>query len=188
MTAGVAIVWSSAAFLAVFLAWFAWSFNRLVRDRNLVTEGWSGIDVQLKRRHDLVPSLVETVRGYAEFEKGLLEDVTRLRAGASGREATRELRNDENALTDRLRTLFAVAEAYPDLKANRSFLTLQQQLTEIEDALQYARRYYNGTVRNFNIRVESFPSNLVARLFGFSQAEFFEIQTATERQTPSVDV
>lgn len=188
MTAGAALVYALAGLILVFVVWTSWAFNTLVRMRNLVAEAWSGIDVQLKRRHDLIPSLVETVKGYRNFERDVLEDVTRLRARSIDERATTSLRNDENALSDRLRTIFGLVESYPELKANKSFLTLQQQLTEIEDNLQYARRYYNGTVRDYNIKVESFPSNLVASLFSFRQADFFEIQTATERATPEVEL
>ena len=172
---------------ALFFLWVVFAFNRLVRVRQLVREGWSGIDVQLKRRHNLIPSLVETVKGYATHEQETLEEVTRLRADADPNNADRrQLRDRENAVTDGLKRLFAVAEAYPDLRAHRSFLTLQKQLIEIEDQIQYARRYYNGAVREMNTRVESFPANLVARLFGFRKEEFFEIQTATERRVPEV--
>jgi len=171
-----------AAVLAV-LGWIAFAFNRLVRRANLVREAWSGIDVQLKRRHDLVPNLVDAVRAYASFEKALLEDLTRLRA--EGR-ATRELQDRENALSSQLRSVLAIAEAYPQLHANQSFLALQHQLAAVEDQLQMARRYYNGAVRDYNIAVESFPSNLVAARWGFAPQEFFQIESAIERQVPEV--
>lgn len=171
-----------AALLAVLLA-IALAFNRLVRHRNLVREAWSGIDVQLKRRHDLVPALVETVRGHAAFERGALEEVTRLRAGAR---ASRALQDGENALAAQVRGLLAVAEAYPQLRAGESFLDLQRRLTEVENQLQMARRYYNGTVRDYNIVVEAFPSNLVARAFGFGLEEFFQVESALERAVPEV--
>jgi LemA protein len=186
MTKEVATLWPLA--LGAFaLGWIAWSFNRLVALRNLVAEAWSGIDVQLKRRHDLVPALVETVRGYRDCERGVLEDLTRLRSRPIDPHATRDLRDDENALSDRLRTFFALVEGYPALRADTSFLALQNQLSEIEDQIQYSRRYYSGSVRDYNTRVESFPSNLIARRFGFRQAEFFEIETATDRATPVVE-
>lgn len=175
----------------VLLAWLVWSFNHLVRTRNLMREGWSGIDVQLKRRHNLVPNLVECVRGYGSHEKTVLEEVVRLRGQAERAEQGPDRRaaaHTENALTDQLKQLFALAEAYPDLKADRNYRQLMDQLSEIEDQLQYARRYYNGAVRDYNIRVESFPSNVVAKVFGFKQAEFFEIESATERQAPKVDL
>ncbi len=181
----VALVWVSGVLA---LVWLVAAFNRLVRHRNLVREGWSGIDVQLKRRHDLVPNLVETVKAYASFERRLITDVARLRSAVAAEAPLKVLQENENALTSRLRTVLALAEDYPELLANRSFLDLQEQLVEIEDHLQMARRYYNGTVRDYNIRVESFPSNLVAALFGFAAAEFFEIETATERRAPKVEV
>lgn len=173
--------------LAAAGVWVVVAFNRLVRHRNLLAEGLSGVDVQLKRRHNLIPNLVQTVKGYAAHEKVVLEDVTRLRDFRGG-ERTAEKVDRENALTDGLKRLFAVAEAYPDLKANRSFLDLQTQLADIEDQLQMARRYYNGCVRNFNILVESFPSNWVARACGFRREDFFQIVTTSERQAPRVEM
>lgn len=165
--------------------WTALAFNRLVRHRNRVREAWSGIDVQLRRRHDLIPQLVDTVRGHASFERGVLEEVTRLR-GAAG--ATRALQDGENALASQVRTLLAVVEQYPELRAGKSFLALQEQLAETEDQLQMARRYYNGTVRDYNIAVESFPSNLVARLCGFTTAAFFQVEPAMPRHAPAVQL
>src|SRR6266568_9176888 len=131
-------------------------FNRLIRLRNLVREGWSGIDVQLRRRTDLVPNLVETVKGYAAHERGLFEDVAKNRAQSIAADNVGGQAAAENALRGSLVRLFAVAEAYPDLKANKNFLDLQQQLADVEDQLQMARRYYNGAVRNLNIGIESF--------------------------------
>jgi len=171
------------ALLLALLVWLVVAFNRLVRQRNLVREGWSGIDVQLKRRHDLVPALVDAVRGHAAFERGVLEEVTRLRAAAP---ATRAQQDGENALAAHLRGLLAVVEAYPELRASESFLTLQAQLASVEDHLQMARRYFNGAVRDYNIAVESFPPNLVARAFGFGLHEFFQVESALERQVPAV--
>jgi len=163
-------------------------YNGLVRGRILVREGFSGIDVQLKRRHDLIPNLVSTVEGYADFERSVLEDVTRLRAQAMGDQTIAEKQRDENALSGALKTLFALAENYPDLKASANYLDLQQRLAGIEDELQQSRRYYNGTVRDFNTRVASFPSNLIARMFGFQEAEFFELESLAEREVPKVDI
>jgi LemA protein len=176
------LTWLLGTLIVVAIA-IALNFNRLVRHRNLVREAWSGIDVQLKRRHDLVPSLVESVRGHATFERGVLEDVTRLRGGAP---ASRALQDGENALSAQLRGLLAVAEAYPQLRAGESFLELQKRLTEVENHLQMARRYYNGTVRDYNTVVESFPSNLVAGAFGFTLADFFQVESAVERAVPEV--
>ena len=161
-------------------------YNRLVRQRNRVLEGWSGIDVQLKRRHDLIPNLVATVKGYARHEEGVLTKVTELRNSAVNAKGTGEKIALETALTQQLRQLFALAEAYPDLKANQNFLDLQNRLSEIEEHLQLARRYYNGTARDMNILVQSFPSNLIAGSFGFKEAEFFEIELDEQRETPEV--
>ena len=161
-------------------------YNKLVRLRNLVEEGWSGIDVQLKRRATLIPNLVETVKGYMGHERDLLTKVTELRAQSMKAQEVGEKARVEGLLSRSLANVFAVAEGYPDLKANQNFLDLQQKLSEIEDQIQLARRYYNGTVRNLNIQVESFPSNIVARYFNFTQAEFFEIEDEAERAVPKV--
>ena len=163
-------------------------YNRLVRSRILVSEGFSGIDVQLKRRHNLIPNLVSTVKGYANFERGVLEDVTRLRSQLAEETPLKETAKRENELSSSLKHLFAVAENYPDLKASQSFLELQQQLTDIEDTIQKARRYYNATVRDYNIRVQSFPSLIVAKLFAFKVAEFFQLVTSSESEVPRVEI
>ena len=165
-------------------------FNKLVRTRQMANEAWSGIDVQLKRRSDLIPNLVDTVKGYAAHERGVLDEVTQLRGAAravpSGDVAGRA--QAEGALSLALGRLFAVAENYPDLKASGNFLDLQRQLSGLEDDLQMARRYYNGTVRNLNTLVQSFPSNLVAHGFGFSERAFFEISDEAERAVPRVSL
>jgi LemA protein len=161
-------------------------FNRFIRYRAMVREALSGVDVQLKRRHDLIPNIVDTVKGYMGYERKVLEDVTRLRASVAGNKTVKEKGEAENSLSQGLKNIFAVAESYPDLKANESFLGLQNNLTEIEDQIQLARRYYNGTVRNYNILVESFPGNLIAKIFNFARAGFFEIEYATERKVPDV--
>ena len=168
------------------LLWLILAYNRLVRGRNLVREAWSGIDVQLKRRTDLVPNLVSTVKGYAAHEKGTLEEVIRLRNLAQNAQGVGETAQAQGLLGAALGKLFALAENYPDLKANANFAQLQATLGEIEEQIQLARRYYNGAVRNLNIAVESFPSNLIAGRFGFSKAEFFELENAAERVVPSV--
>jgi LemA protein len=162
------------------------SYNRLVRLRNMVREGWSGIDVQLKRRANLIPNLVETVKGYMGHERDLLEKVTDLRSRSMHAGSLGEKQLAENALTGGLARLFAVAEAYPELKASQNFQDLQQQVSEIEDQIQLARRYYNGTVRNLNIAIESFPGNLVAGWFAFQTAEFFEAEDPADRAVPTV--
>jgi len=177
---------AAAALGVVF--WTIYAYNRLVRGTNLVREGWSGIDVQLKRRHNLVPELVEAVKGYAHHEKTVLEKVTETRGRAAQAAGMGEMQEGENALSDQIKGLLAVVEAYPDLKAAKSFLDLQERLCDIEDRIQMARRYYNGATRDFNIRVESFPGNMVAKLFRFAPADFFQIETATERAAPQVDI
>jgi LemA protein len=182
-----AIVAAAAAAVCRF-AWGVWLYNRLVRDGNLVREAWSGIDVQLKRRHDLIGNLVECVSAYSAHERKTLEEVTRLRAESADAPDVKSRQGSENALSLALGRLIAVAERYPNLKADRSFRDLERQLIALEDELQMARRYYNGAVRNFNIRVERFPGNIVAGVFGFAVEEFFEIANSTEREAPSVKV
>ena len=163
-------------------------FNKLVRTRQMAIEAWSGIDVQLKRRSDLVPNLVETVKGYAGHERGVLDEVTQLRGAAravpQGDIAARA--QAEGALSGALGRLFALSENYPDLKASANFLGLQQQLADLENELQMARRYYNGAVRNLNVMVQSFPSNLIAGIAGFATRDFFELDDAGERNAPQV--
>jgi LemA protein len=163
-------------------------FNRLVRTRQMANEAWSGIDVQLKRRSDLVPNLIETVKGYAAHERTVLEEVTELRGAARALPADDVARRAqaEGALSLALGKLFALAENYPDLKASTNFLELQRQLSDLENEIQMARRYYNGAVRNQNVLVQSFPSNLIANLFGFEQRQYFEIADAAERAVPQV--
>jgi LemA protein len=162
-------------------------YNQLVRLKNMVSEGWSGIDVQLKKRANLIPNLVDTVKGYMTHERELLKKVTDLRARSTRTADPAEKGKLEGALTRSLAQIFAVAEQYPDLKANQNFLDLQGQLAEIENDIEMARRYYNGTVRNLNIKVESFPSNIIAGMFGFSGADFFEIEDKKDRQIPQVE-
>lgn len=174
------------AAVAVLAIWLMTTYNGLVKLLNLMQEGWSGIDVQLKRRSDLIPNIVETVKGYASHEKETLQGVTNARAAVmqAGKDPEARLQA-ENALTGTLRTLFAVAENYPDLKANTNFLDLQQQLGTIEDEIQMSRRYYNGTVRNLNTSIQRFPAVLIARQFGFKEAPFFEAEEEA-RDNPKV--
>ncbi|MFQ5493365.1 MAG: LemA family protein [Candidatus Dojkabacteria bacterium] len=160
-------------------------YNGLVRLRVLVDEAWSGIDVQLKRRYDLIPNLVETVKGYAKHEKSTFEKVTQLRAQAMKTEGVAEKSQIENQLTATLKTLFAVAENYPQLKASEGFRDLQNDLGEIENEIQGARRYYNGAVRDFNTKIMVFPNNLIAGMLGFKAREFFE---ADEEEKENVKV
>ncbi len=162
-------------------------YNSLVRRRNLVREGWSGIDVQLKRRADLIPNLIETVKGYMRHESDLLQRVTALRTESLNARSMAEKARAEGSLSRSLANVLAVAEGYPQLKASGNFRDLQAQLAAVEEDLQLARRYYNGAVRDLNIRVESFPGNLVASFFGFRQAEFFEIEDPGERNAPRIE-
>ena len=152
-------------------------YNKLVRMRNTVRSSWSDIDVQLKKRYDLVPNIVEAVKGYASHERSLFEKVTEARSRAIHATGPVETAKAENLLRDSLKSLFAVAEAYPDLKANQNFLQLQTQLKEIEDNIESARRYYNAVTRDYNTAIEQFPSNLVASQFKFERSDFFELET-----------
>ena len=174
------------AIFVVLLLWGVAVFNRLVRRRNLVGEGWSGIDVQLKRRADLIPNLIEAVKGYMGHERGVLEKVTQLRVDSQKATSPAEKGRIEGALGSALASVFAVAENYPDLKASQNFSDLQKSLAEIEEQIQLARRYYNGAVREQNIVIESFPSDIVARLFHFQRAEFFQLESVADRQVPQV--
>ncbi|MCA9407342.1 MAG: LemA family protein [Candidatus Omnitrophica bacterium] len=178
--------WILLGIIVLLIASIIGIYNGLVRGRLHVNESWSGIDVQLKRRHDLIPNLIETVKGYMKHEQKVLEEVTRLRSEVTGASGKQQKANLENGISQALKTIFAVSEAYPDLKANQNFQDLQKNLTNIESELQLARRYYNGTVRDYNYKVESFPSNLVAQAFQFKKEEFFEIEVATEREAPKV--
>jgi LemA protein len=161
-------------------------YNRFVRLKNGAESAWSDIDVQLKRRWELIPNLVETVKGYASHEKATFEEVTRARAGAMQAAAPADKAQAETALTGSLRSLFAVAEQYPELRANQNFLSLQQELSTLEDAIQNARRYYNAVVRDLNTAVETFPGNLVAGMFGVGKRDYFELGNEVERSAPHV--
>ncbi len=167
--------------------WFIAVYNRLIKLRNMKEEGWSGIDVQLKRRANLIPNLLESVKGYMGHERSVLEDVTKLRTASMNASNVDAKIAAESALTRSLGKLFAVAENYPDLKASQNFQDLQEQLAELEDEIQMARRYYNGTVRNLNVGIETFPNSIVAGMFNFEKAAFFEIEDETDRAVPKVD-
>lgn len=160
-------------------------YNSLVRLKNKVNEAWADIDTQLKRRYDLIPNLVETVKGYATHESETLEKVVQARNAALNATSMQEKEQAENMLTGALKSIFALAEQYPDLKANQNFMELQSTLKEIEDHIQMSRRYYNATVRDFNTKIEVFPNNLLAKPLGFTQREFFE---ATEEEKGNVKV
>jgi LemA protein len=161
--------------LLVLVGLFFWiGFNGLVKRRNQVDNAWSQIDVQLKRRHDLIPNLVETVKGYAAHERGTFEAVTNARANAINAQSPQDQAQAENVLSGALKSLFAVAEAYPDLKANQNFLNLQEELTSSEDKVAYARQYYNDSVLNYNTQIQKFPTVLLAGMFHFEKREFFD--------------
>ena len=168
------------------LVFLAVMYNSLVGLRVRADSAWSDIDVQLKRRHDLIPNLVETVKGYAGHEKSTFENVTKYRSMAMQATGTAERAQAEGQLTMALKSLFAVAENYPQLRASENFSSLQKSLAEIEDNLQNARRYYNAVVRDLNTTIQSFPSNLVAGMFGFQPRAFFELDAAAEREAPAV--
>jgi LemA protein len=182
--------WIAYGIAAAVLIYIVIVFNRLIRQRNVVREGFSGIDVQLKRRTDLVPALVETVKGYATHERTLLEEVTAKRAMSIDAQAQGNVNQTAQAaqqLGSAVGRLIAVAEAYPQLKANENFLKLQEQLSEIEEQLQYARRYYNGAVRNLNISIQSFPELLIAKPLGFSEQPFFELEDRSQAANPNIN-
>lgn len=176
-------IWPLLVVLAAIVVWAAWSYNRLVSARNRVHSAWGDIDVQLSRRHDLVPALVSVVRGFADHERGLLQRVTELRTQGMATESPRRLAAVESGLEQALGRLFMLRESYPELTSDESFLRLQHDLVEIEDQLQYARRFYNGAVRDFNDRVRSFPDLLIAGPLGFREAEFYAVD-AEQRAAP----
>ncbi|HHY00646.1 MAG TPA: LemA family protein [Methanothermobacter sp.] len=163
-----------------------WLYNSLVGLRNRVKNAWSQIDVQLKRRTDLIPNLVETVKGYAKHEKGVFEEVTKARSNLMNAQSVKESQEANNMLTGALKSLFAVAENYPDLKANQNFLELQEQLAQTEDKIAYSRQFYNDTVLMYNNKCQMFPSNIIASMFHFEESEFFEIEESA-RATPKVE-
>jgi LemA protein len=182
------MIWVAVGAVVVILLWFLGTYNGLVRLRNHVKESWSDVDTELKRRHDLIPNLVETVKGYARHERDVFDRVTAARSRAmSHRGSVAAQAADEAALGGSLKGLLAVAEGYPDLKANRNFLELQRELANTEDRIQAARRFYNANVRDLNNRVERVPSNLVATMGNFAKAEFFEAD-AGERVAPRVEI
>lgn len=160
-------------------------YNGLVRRKNVVAEAWSGIDAQLKRRADLIPNLVETVKGYAAHEKTTFDELARLRSAGASQDVAQRAQS-EQAITAAIGRIMAVAEAYPELKASANFQQLQSDLGNIEDQIQLARRYYNGAVRDFNVMIEQFPSNTIANFANFKPAPFFQIENAADREAPKV--
>lgn len=174
--------------LVIIVGYVIMVYNGLIKGRVRCEEGWSDIDVQLKRRYNLIPNLIETVKGYAKHEKEVFTKVTEARASAMKNEGTPgEQAKTENMLAGALKSLFAVAENYPKLQANQNFLDLQQQLAETEDKIQASRRFYNGTVRDYNTALQVFPKNIIANMFAFKKFEFFEIEDEEERKNVKVD-
>jgi LemA protein len=181
----VPVLWIVLGVVVLLAIVVATSYNRFVSQKNLIRDSWANIDTELKRRYDLIPNLIETVKGYASHEREIFEEVARTRsmaAGATGSPAAQAAA--EGPFMAALGKLFAVAENYPDLKANQNFLALQGELTNTEDRLQTARRFYNANVRDFNRRIQAFPSTIIARMFNFKEAEFFEIDDATRQAGP----
>jgi LemA protein len=176
-----------AALIVVTAFWLMTSYNSFVRLKAIVDEAWSGIKVQLKRRYDLIPNLVATVKQYSLHEKTVLETVAQMRSASMNATGVADKAAAEAGLTGALKTLFAVAENYPDLKANQNFLELQKELMKLEEEIQLSRRYYNGAARNYNIMVQSFPSKIVASSTGFEKAPFFDLDSPSEAQAPKVE-
>ncbi|XOB42602.1 MAG: LemA family protein [Candidatus Nealsonbacteria bacterium] len=172
--------------LALVAFWLIITYNGLVKFKNRAKEAWADIDVQLKRRYNLIPNLVETVKGYASHEKQIFEKVAEARAKAMGAKDIKERGQAENMLSNTLKSLFAVSENYPDLKASANFLELQRELRDTEDKVQAARRFYNGNVRDLNIKLESFPANLVVGVLGFKKMDLFELAEPEKREAPKV--
>lgn len=174
------------AIIAVVILSLIFIYNGLIRRKNRTEEAWADIEVQMKRRYDLIPNVVETVKGYMSHERNVLENVTKARTQAMGAKSAQEHATAENMLSNTLKTLFAVAENYPDLKANANFLDLQRELADTENKIQAARRFFNANVRDLNTMIESFPSNIIAGMFRFSKKEFFDLDEETAKQPVKV--
>jgi LemA protein len=173
--------------VAVIALWLVLAYNKFIAGKNRVQEAWADIDVQLKRRYDLIPNLINTVKGYAAHEQGTFDKVVAARSKAMQAETPAEHAKAEGELAGALKSIFALSEAYPDLKANANFVELQRELSDTENKIQAARRFYNGNVRDLNTSIQSFPSNIVARMFGFKSEEFFEIEEGdVAREVPKV--
>ncbi len=178
--------YSFIGIIVIVVLWVVFAYNRLVKLRQRTKEAWADIDVQLKRRYDLIPNLLETVKGYAKHEQSVFDNVTRARASAVSAKTVDEQAQAENNLSQTLKSLFAVVENYPELKASQNFMALQQELSDTENKIQSARRFYNTNVRDLNIRIESFPDNLMAKLFNFQKMSLFELAEEAARQAPKV--
>ncbi|HEV7423954.1 MAG TPA: LemA family protein [Candidatus Paceibacterota bacterium] len=172
------------AIIVIIVLWAILIYNGLVSLRSRAKEAWADIEVQLKRRYDLIPNLVNTVKGYATHESSAFENVTKARAMAMGAGTLADKAGAENMLTGALKSIFAISEAYPELKANTNFLSLQQELSDTENKIQAARRFYNANVRDLDIKIESFPSSILARVFGFSKMEYFDLPDGDAAQNP----
>jgi LemA protein len=184
------ILWVAVIVVGVLVLWVIFMYNSLIRLKNRVNEAWSDIDVQLKRRHNLIPNLVATVKGYAAHEKETFEKITKARseAMAAGESGNAEQQaKAENTLSTTLKSIFALAENYPDLKANQNFLELQRELSDTENKIQAARRFYNGNVRDFNTKLQIFPTNIIANMLGFKPREYFEIKESAARENVKVE-
>lgn len=180
-------IWTLLAIIVILVIIAVSVYNKLVQLNVRTDEAWSDIEVQLKRRYDLIPNLVESVKGYAKHEKSVFDDVTKARAEALGAQGVADKSKAENQLEGALKSIFAVAEAYPELKANENFLSLQSALTDTEDKIQAARRFYNSNVREMNIAVQTFPSNIFANMFGFKKRVLFELDNAAAKEPVKVD-
>ena len=187
---GLTVLWIAigiiVAIVVIVVIWYIWAYNSFIKMKNSIEEAFATIDVYLKKRFDLIPNLVETVKGYAAHESGTLEKVTKARTEVANSLTTQERLDNENVLTGTLRSLFAVSEAYPDLKANQNFMDLQRQLNQIENDIANARKFYNANVRMFNTRRETFPTNFIARKYNFDKQPLFEVSDEQERQNVKV--
>ncbi|MBU0687824.1 MAG: LemA family protein [Candidatus Margulisbacteria bacterium] len=179
-------LWIILAIIVLVILFVIAVYNGLIKLRTRCEEAWSDIDIQLKRRYNLIPNLMETVKGYAAHEKGVFQSVTEARTKAMGASGVADKAKAENMLSQTLKSLFAVAEAYPDLKANQNFLELQRELRDTEDKITYSRRFYNTNVRDLNIKVQTFPSNMIANMFGFTKKDMFELTEEAAREVPKV--
>lgn len=180
------LLWALFGIAAIVIVWLVATYNGLITLRNRTDEAWSDIDVQLKRRYDLIPNLIETVKGYVKHEEGVFLKVTEARTRAMSAGTPEQKAENENMLTGALKSLFAVTENYPDLKANENFAKLQDELSDTENKIQAARRFYNGNVRDFNTKTQTFPNNLIAGTLGFKKYEFFEIENEAEKANVAV--
>ncbi len=183
---GLFVLFALIVIALVVIGWLIGAYNGLVQLRNQLDNAWAQIDVQLKRRYDLIPNLVETVKGYAKHERETFERVTQARNMAVSAKGVGERAEAENMLTGALKSLFAVAEAYPELKANQNFLALQEELTSTENKISFARQFYNDSVMTYNTRIQSFPTMFIAGMFQFTRRDFFEVKAGPEREAPKV--